>query len=138
MADTFQLDIVTPEGTLFSGRAEELVAPGVMGEFGVLPGHADMLAELGVGGVRYRSGGNEYVLAAGGGLAEVTAERVTVLLDRALFPEDVRVDEFQAAMAQAEQNKYEPQDGQYAEWRRSLQWMALCLEMAGDQGRKGQ
>ena len=138
MADTFRLDIVTPERTIFSGPAEELTAPGILGEFGVLPGHANMLAELGVGRVRYKSGGNERVLVAGGGYAEVTGERVTVLLDRALFPDEIQIEEMSKALEIAKQNEYAPQEEHYSEWRRSLEWLGLCIQMAGDTTRKGQ
>jgi len=138
MADTFRLDIVTPERTVFSGPAEELTAPGILGEFGVLPGHANMLAELGVGRVRYRSGGNEQILLAGGGYAEVTGESVTVLLERALFPEEIQIEEASRALEIAKQNVYAPNEEQYAEWQQSLEWLGLCIQMAGDSTRKGQ
>jgi F-type H+-transporting ATPase subunit epsilon len=136
MAETFQLDIVTPERTVFSGRAEELVAPGLLGEFGVLPGHANLLAELGVGPLRYRSGGSEHVLAAGGGFAEVTGQRVTVLLDRALSKDEIEVEEMRRALESAQQRAPAPADEQYGSWRASVQWAELCLKIAGDTGSK--
>ena len=67
MAETFILDLVTPERTLFSGSVQELVAPGVLGEFGVLPGHANMLAELTAGRLVYRDESGEKLMAAAGG-----------------------------------------------------------------------
>ena len=89
MADTFLLDLVTPERTLFSGPVQELVAPGLLGEFGVLPGHANMLAELTTGRLVYRDESGEKLMVAAGGFAEVTGERVTVLLDDAVYAEDL-------------------------------------------------
>lgn len=136
MAETFQLDIVTPERTVFSGRAEELVAPGLLGEFGILPGHANLLAELGVGPLKYRSGGSEQVLAASGGFAEVTGERVTVLLDRALSKDEIEVEEMRRTLEAAHQRVPTPEDEQYSSWRASVQWAELCLRIAGDTGLK--
>ncbi len=134
MAETFQLEIVTPERTIFSGPAEELVAPGVLGEFGVLPGHANMLAELGIGCVRYKSEGNEFLLAGSGGFAEVTGERVTVLLDRALFKDEILVEETQNELTTLKHDEPSPEDERYGQWKQSLQWLELCLKLAGDTG----
>ena len=58
MAETFLLDLVTPDRAFFSGRVKELVAPGELGEFGILPGHAAMLAGLRPGRLIYRDGQN--------------------------------------------------------------------------------
>jgi F-type H+-transporting ATPase subunit epsilon len=135
MADTFQLDIITPERTVFSGKATGFVAPGVLGEFGVLPGHANMLAELRNGEIRYKSQGSEQILASGGGFAEVTGEKVTVLLDRALYPEEIDIEEMRVALERAEEKHYGPQDEPYADWQNAIQWIEACLRVAGSQGK---
>ena len=130
MADTFLLDLVTPERTLFSGSVQELVAPGVLGEFGVLPGHANMLAELTAGRLTYRDDRGEQLMAAAGGFAEVTGERVTVLLDNAVYADDLdpaalgkEIEELEAAAPQ-------PEDEGYADWQESLRWKIACKEVA--------
>ena len=57
MADTFQLEIVTPEKMVVKEAAEETQIPGKQGYLGILPGHAPLITELAVGEITYRSGG---------------------------------------------------------------------------------
>ena len=136
MADDFLLTIVTPERSLFSGRVVEFVAPGIMGEFGVLPGHAHMLAELDVGWIRFKKEGDEYRIAAGGGFAEVTGEKVTVLLDKALFLDEIIAEEMREAFETQSKLEYAPQDEQYLEWQISLKWISMCLQFGGDPAKR--
>lgn len=131
MADTFHLDLVTPMQTVFSGAVQELVAPGTLGEFGVLPGHAAMLAELDVGRLVYRQGSEEKVLAAAGGFAEVTGEKVTVLLDRAARREELDAATLDEEIRELEAAAPEAGDPAHAEWAQGLKWKRLCRELAG-------
>ena len=81
---TFELEIVTPEKTLYAGTVEHLRAPGVDGGFGVLSGHHPMVSALGIGALRFREdGGPERLAAVSGGFAEVLRDRVTVLVETA-------------------------------------------------------
>jgi len=82
-AESFQLDIVTPEHPLFSGRARHLRAPGVLGSFGVLPRHAPMVAAIGAGEVIYTEAetGETHSLSVGGGVVQVTPDRVSVVAE---------------------------------------------------------
>jgi len=130
MADTFFLDLVTPERTLFSGSVQELVAPGVLGEFGVLPGHANMLAELTAGRMIYRDENGEKLMAAAGGFAEVTGERVTVLLDDAAYAEDLDPAALGKEIEELEAQALQPDDEGYADWQDQLRWKAACNEIA--------
>ena len=130
MADTFLLDLVTPERTLFSGSVQELVAPGVLGEFGVLPGHANMLAELTSGRLIYRDQTGERRMAAAGGFAEVTGERVTVLLDDAVYAEDLDPVSLGKEIEELEAGALEPEDEGYADWQEKLRWKKTCIEVA--------
>lgn len=130
MADTFLLDLVTPERPLFSGPVIELVAPGALGEFGVLPGHANLLAELIAGRLRYRTESGERVLAASGGLAEVTGKRVTVLLDAAAYAEELDRDALQTEIERLEAESLQPDNERYAEWQKALCWKRACLDLA--------
>ena len=82
-------ELATPTRMLVSVDADEVVAPGVEGYFGVLPGHAAFLTNLMPGEVTYRSGHSEYHLAVAGGFAEVTAERVMILAENAERPEEI-------------------------------------------------
>jgi F-type H+-transporting ATPase subunit epsilon len=85
---TFQFDLVSPEEILFSGEVEHVVVPGTEGEFGVLAGHAPMVAMLRPGILRIL-GLNEQRILVVGGFAEVGPEGLTVLADRATPIEDV-------------------------------------------------
>lgn len=77
---TFQLELVSPEKLLLSRAVEMAVLPATEGELGVLPGHAPMIITLGSGVIRVTEGGQVTErLFVGGGFAEITAERCTVL-----------------------------------------------------------
>ncbi|MFB3820267.1 MAG: F0F1 ATP synthase subunit epsilon [Candidatus Methylomirabilales bacterium] len=89
MAETFRLEIVTPEERLVSEEVRELVAPGTEGYFGVLPGHIPFVTTLDTGELTYRVDGTERHLAISGGYAEVRRDRVIVLADRAERAEDI-------------------------------------------------
>ena len=129
-ADTFFLDLVTPEQTLFSGSVQELVAPGVLGEFGVLPGHANMLAELTAGRLIFRDESGAKLMAAAGGFAEVTGERVTVLLDDAAYAADLDPTELEREVEELEARDLQPDDEGYADWQGQLRWKRACSEVA--------
>ena len=92
MADRLRLKIITPDSLVFDGEVEELVAPGELGEFGVLPGHVPFLSALFPGRLRFRAeGAGETVFIIHGGLADVKDDTVSVLTDLAESPEDVDV-----------------------------------------------
>jgi F-type H+-transporting ATPase subunit epsilon len=75
-----QLDIVTPRGTILSAEVDELVAPGTLGEFGVLPGHIPFLTGIRPGVVRYRHGTASGTIAVGQGFLEVAGNGRVILL----------------------------------------------------------
>lgn len=102
MADALKLELATPARLVVSTGADEVVVPGAEGYFGVLPGHAPLLALLGVGEVRYRSGREEHYLAVCGGFAEVSADRVTILAESTERPEEIDVARARAARERAE------------------------------------
>jgi F-type H+-transporting ATPase subunit epsilon len=81
MADKLQLEIVTPRGRALSVSVDEVTAPSVRGEFGVLPGHLPLLAALRTGIVTYRQGSEAHRCAVGTGFAEAGPDRVTLLAD---------------------------------------------------------
>ena len=80
---TFRFDLVSPEQLVFSGEVEHVVVPGTEGEFGVLAGHAPLIAMLRPGVVRIL-GPDEQDLLVVGGFAEVSPEGLTILADRAV------------------------------------------------------
>jgi len=85
---TFHFDLVSPEQLVFSGEVEHVVVPGSEGEFGVLAGHAPLVAMLRPGILKIL-GPNEQRILVVGGFAEVTGDALTVLADRAVPVEDV-------------------------------------------------
>lgn len=102
MTNALRLELATPARLVVSEAADEVVVPGVDGYFGVLPGHAPLLALVGVGEVTYRSGRDERCLAVSGGFAEVGPDRVTILAETAEAPEEIDVARARAARERAE------------------------------------
>jgi F-type H+-transporting ATPase subunit epsilon len=102
MAHTILLEVVTPEHLLLSRQVEEVIAPGVEGEFGVLPGHTHFLTILKIGELRYRVGEQMHYMSVLWGFAEVTPTKVTILAEIAEKAEDIEVPRAQAAVEEAE------------------------------------
>jgi F-type H+-transporting ATPase subunit epsilon len=98
MAETFQLEIVTPEKKVVDTAAEEVEIPGKNGYLGVLAGHAPLITELAVGEITYRDGSGEQRLAVAWGFAEVLPNKVT-----AERPSEIDVDRARKAKERAEQ-----------------------------------
>jgi len=103
MAETFQLEIVTPEKRVVDTAAEEVQIPGKNGYLGILPGHAPLITELAVGEVTYREGSGEQHLAVAWGFAEVLPDRVTILAETAERPSEIDVERAHKAKERAEQ-----------------------------------
>lgn len=103
MADTFQLEIVTPEKLVVNEAVEEAQIPGLGGYLGILPGHAPLITELAVGVITYRTQGVTKSLSVAWGFAEVLPEKVTMLTETAERPEDIDVARAQKAKDRAEQ-----------------------------------
>ena len=91
MAQVVLLEVVTPAGVTVRVEADQVEAPGVLGEFGVLPQHLPLLAAVRAGIVRYRHAGKVFAVAVEGGFAEVASDRVTVLSARAIAGDNVDV-----------------------------------------------
>ena len=104
LPDAIQLVIVTPERQLLSERVVEVTLPGAEGELGVLPGHAPLITELGIGELRYRTTGGAMSdpIAVIRGFAEVLQDRVTVLAETAERPEEIDIERAKAALERAE------------------------------------
>ena len=89
MAERLTLELATPTRLVVTVEVDEVVVPGSLGYFGVLPGHAPLLATLGIGEVTYRIGREEYHVAVSGGFAEVRNDKVIILADVAETPGEV-------------------------------------------------
>jgi F-type H+-transporting ATPase subunit epsilon len=81
MADKIELEIVTPRGRALAVTVDEVTAPSVQGEFGVLPGHLPMVAALRPGLVTYRQGNEAKKVAVGPGFAEAGQDKLLILAD---------------------------------------------------------
>jgi F-type H+-transporting ATPase subunit epsilon len=103
MAETFQLEIVTPEKKVVDTTAEEVQIPGKNGYLGVLPGHAPLITELAVGEITFRAGATEQRLAVAWGFAEVLPGKVTILAESAERPSEIDVARAREAKERAEQ-----------------------------------
>ncbi len=102
MADTFQLEVATPERLMIDEQVTEAELPGKNGYMGILAGHAPLLSALGAGVLTYQGGGGgPHVLAIAGGFVEVFDNRVRVLADHAEFATDIQVDKARQELEQA-------------------------------------
>ena len=104
------LEIVTPERKVLSEMVDIVVAPGELGEFGVLPGHIPFLCKLKVGELRYRIGGALRHVAIMGGYAEVLNNHVTILATAAEEASEIDVMRAKAARERAERRIAETRD----------------------------
>ncbi len=85
-----KLHVVTPEGPALEHEADEVTLPGLLGEFGVLPGHMPLLAAIKAGVLRYRSGAERGRLLVGAGFARVDGkDSVSVVVQKSLAVEKV-------------------------------------------------
>jgi F-type H+-transporting ATPase subunit epsilon len=103
MADTFQLEIVTPEKMVVKDAAEEMQIPGKNGYLGILPGHAPLITELEVGEISYQKGGQTHYLSVAWGFAEVLPDKVTILAETAERPQEIDVKRAQESRRRAEE-----------------------------------
>jgi F-type H+-transporting ATPase subunit epsilon len=98
-----ELEIVTPERLAFSGPVDSVSVPGSEGELGILPHHAPLLATLGVGELRYRSGGTEESFVIAGGFVQVRPDKVVVMAELADMASEIDVEKAAEARKAAEQ-----------------------------------
>ncbi len=110
MAATFELEIATPEKLLVREQVTEAQIPAANGFIGVLPGHAPLLSELGIGELSYQVGNEKHTMAIAGGVLEVLPELVRVLTTSAERGSDIDVARAQAAMKRANERLASPKE----------------------------
>ena len=93
MADKLELQVITPSSLVINEEVDEVVAPGELGEFGVLPGHVAFITLLMPGELRYRKDGSERKVIVWGGVSEVRDDKVTVLTDNVEDPVDINTED---------------------------------------------
>ncbi|MFO7716093.1 F0F1 ATP synthase subunit epsilon [Desulfosarcina sp.] len=103
MAENIRLEVVTPEKSVVSEPVQIVMAPGSLGEFGVLPGHTPFLTTLKTGALKYKdASGRERFVFVSSGFAEALPDRVTVLAESAERRKDIDIQRAKAAAERAE------------------------------------
>jgi len=103
MANRLHLKIVTPARTVYDDNVEMVILRGEEGDMGILSGHENRVAILGVGPLRIKNGEEESELAVLGGFAEILNDRVTVLAETAEWPDEIDKVRAEEARVRAEQ-----------------------------------
>jgi F-type H+-transporting ATPase subunit epsilon len=134
-ADSIELIIVTPERQLLRETVTEVTLPGADGQLGVLPGHAPLITELGIGELTFRSKGGSQSdpIAIISGFAEVLSERVTVLAEMAERPSEIDLDRAEQAKRRAEERLAAAQNDPNVDWGRAavaLQRSLIRIQVA--------
>lgn len=107
MADRIHLEVVTPERKVFEAEVERVEVPGLDGELGILPGHTELVSLLKPAGLlTYHTGSETGEMAISDGFVEVSADKVTVLANKASRPEDI---DLAAALKMKEHAEHELQ-----------------------------
>jgi F-type H+-transporting ATPase subunit epsilon len=102
MENALHLEVVTPDKQVVSQPVDYVSAPGVEGEFGVLPNHVNLLSALTIGPLRYNAGGKNQHVFISGGFADVSGNKVTVLAEAAELAGDIDQARALAAKERAE------------------------------------
>jgi len=104
LPEAIELIVVTPERQLLRETVVEAAIPGLGGELGILPGHAPLMTELGIGELRYRTGTSSQAISLSvvRGFAEVLPDRVTVLAETSERAEEIDLARAEAAKARAD------------------------------------
>ena len=98
-----KLDIVTAERSVYSDEVDVVIAPGIMGQLGILPNHAPLMTMLEPGELCLRKNGVETLIAISGGFLEVLHNRVVVLADTAERAEEIDIARAEAAKRRAQE-----------------------------------
>src|SRR5215831_14132872 len=89
MANTLKLEIVTPEGKIYSEDVDMVTLPGVEGEMGIYPQHVPLMTEIVAGEVIVRRTGQDAFVAVSDGFAEIAGDHVSILADMAIKAENI-------------------------------------------------
>lgn len=111
MAESLELEIATPERLLVKEVVREAQIPAKEGYIGVLPGHAPLLSELGVGSLSYATAAGRFTLAVHGGFLEINGNHVRVLAERAESSKEIDETRAMEALRRAEKRLINPAVG---------------------------
>ncbi|MBW1704697.1 MAG: F0F1 ATP synthase subunit epsilon [Deltaproteobacteria bacterium] len=141
MPDTFLLEIATPDRLVISEQVEMVTAPGVEGQFGVLPGHTPFLTLLKFGEISYRVDGEDRFMVVSWGFAEVLPHCVSVLVETAEMAQEIDLARAEAAGKRAEERlarkDAEDIDVQRAQAAMARSMIRLQVTRRGDRRSRG-
>jgi F-type H+-transporting ATPase subunit epsilon len=120
MPTTFHFDLASPEKLAFSGEVDQVDVPGTEGDFGVLAGHAPVVASIRPGILTVSAGGTQQKIIVLGGLAEVSDKGLTVLADVATSIQELDRTKFADTISDMEA-KLAEKDG--SELDRAVEWL---------------
>jgi F-type H+-transporting ATPase subunit epsilon len=135
LPDSIELIIVTPERQLLRQSVVEVTLPGAEGQLGVLPGHAPLITELGIGELSYETKGSSESVAVAviSGFAEILGDRVTVLAETAERPEEIDISRAEEAKKRAEERLAAAASDANIDWGRAavaLQRSLIRIQVA--------
>jgi F-type H+-transporting ATPase subunit epsilon len=137
LPDSIELIIVTPERQLLRESVVEVTLPGADGQLGVLPGHAPLITDLGIGELNYHAkAGADGTMAIISGFAEVLGDRVTVLAETAERPEEIDLGRAEEAKKRAEERLAAAASNPEIDWGRAaiaLQRSLIRIQVARKQ-----
>jgi F-type H+-transporting ATPase subunit epsilon len=136
LPEAIELQIVTPQKHVLQETVQAIEMPGKEGYLGILPGHAPLITELGIGILAYRKSGETRYLAIIQGYAEVLPDRVIVLAEIAERAEEINVERAQTdkERAQEELSKTSAGSPDWQEQRRAIERAVVLAEAAAKWG----
>lgn len=124
------LEIVTPQGLVFSEEVDEVTASGSEGEFGVLPGHVPFVTTLKIGMLTCKKGNEVKYFFVNWGYAEVGAEKVMILADSAERSEDISLERAMAAKKRAEERLKHAENVDFARAEAAIERAVMRTQVA--------
>lgn len=138
MSDKLLLEMVTPQRLALSEEVDEVILPGTLGEFGILPGHVPFFSTLQPGPVVVNKSGEEIYYAVSGGYVEVHEDHVIVLAETAERSTEINIERVLASKAKAEKLLHELKDVSSTEFMRAELRLKRALVREEIAGRKSQ
>jgi F-type H+-transporting ATPase subunit epsilon len=139
LPETLELEVVTPERHVLQQSVHSIELPGLDGYLGILPGHAPLITELGIGVLNYVDGNEDHFLTVVHGYAEVLPDRVIVLAEISERAEEINLERARAALERAQERLAKPGDTE-VDWDRAtfaLQRALVRVQAAAKGGAVG-
>jgi F-type H+-transporting ATPase subunit epsilon len=124
------LEIVTPQGLVFSEEIDEVTASGSEGEFGVLPGHVPFVTSLRVGMLTCKAGNEMKNFFVNWGYAEVGPDKVLILADSAERSDEIDIERAKAAMKRAEERMKKAEEVDFKRAETALERAVTRMQVA--------